>query len=192
VGLGSSAALALCLLRAAGRACGRPLTDEELDEGAWELERLFHGTPSGLDHTVSLRGGALLFRRPPPPAAPTYAPVALGAPLHLRVLHTPRAGDTAAAVGAVRAWAAAHPAESARRFERMGALAEEGAAALRAGDARALGALMGEAHAHLAALGVSTPALEGLRAALLASGALGAKLTGAGLGGAVVGVFASG
>jgi mevalonate kinase len=189
VGLGSSAALSLCLLRAAGVACGRGLTEEELDEGAWELERLFHATPSGLDHTVSLRGGALLFHRPPPPSAPVYERVSLGAPLSLRVLYTPREGDTAVAVGRVREWARAHPSESSRRFERMGALAVEGAAALRAGDARGVGELMGEAHSHLVALGVSTPALEGLREVLLGAGALGVKLTGAGLGGAVVGVF---
>ncbi|MCB9574858.1 MAG: hypothetical protein H6709_22525 [Kofleriaceae bacterium] len=49
-----------------------------------------------------------------------------------------------------------------------------------------LGALFDGAHAHLAALGLSTPALDALVADARGAGALGAKLTGAGGGGAVI------
>jgi len=59
--------------------------------------------------------------------------------------------------------------------------------ALRAGDLRALGALMDASHRSCAAdYGVSTPVLDQLVALARAAGAFGARLTGAGFGGAVV------
>ena len=63
----------------------------------------------------------------------------------------------------------------------------ETAAALRAADLERVGQLFSESHASLRDdYEVSTPALDALVAALEAAGALGARLTGAGFGGAVV------
>ncbi|TBH20947.1 galactokinase [Thermus thermamylovorans] len=62
-----------------------------------------------------------------------------------------------------------------------------GVEALRRGDARALGELMTQSHHSLAQdYGVSLPELDALVEAALEAGAYGAKLTGAGFGGAVV------
>lgn len=62
-------------------------------------------------------------------------------------------------------------------------------AAAESGDAVGLGHAMGQSHASLAALGVSTPTLDALVERLVATpGVLGARLTGAGFGGCVVAV----
>ena len=72
----------------------------------------------------------------------------------------------------------------------MGRLAAEGAKAVEAGDLEALGDAMNVNHGLLAALGLSSPALDEMVHRLRALGALGAKLTGAGGdGGAVIGLF---
>jgi hypothetical protein len=61
------------------------------------------------------------------------------------------------------------------------------AVALRGGDVHALGRLLSESHASLRDdFDVSTPELDALVQALIAAGALGARLTGAGFGGCVV------
>ena len=61
--------------------------------------------------------------------------------------------------------------------------------ALETGDLATLGALLSSSHDLLRQLGVSTPRMDALRAVLLEKGALGAKLTGAGGGGLVLGLF---
>ncbi len=69
----------------------------------------------------------------------------------------------------------------------------EAVAALRAGDARRFGELMVASHRSLAEnFEVSTPELDRLVELALAHGALGAKLTGAGFGGAVVALVPTG
>ena len=82
------------------------------------------------------------------------------------------------------------PPEAARRVRHV--LTEqrrvaEAVPAMEAGDAATFGRLMLASHASLRDdFDVSTPALDGLVEASMASGALGARLTGAGLGGCVV------
>jgi mevalonate kinase len=74
------------------------------------------------------------------------------------------------------------------RLHELGGLTDTGTAAALAGDLAALGAAMDRAHALLAGLGVSTDQLDGLCATARVAGACGAKLTGAGGGGAVIAV----
>lgn len=65
-------------------------------------------------------------------------------------------------------------------------VARAGKEAALAGDLAALGRAMNANHRLLRALEVSTPGLERLIEAAKAAGALGAKLTGGGLGGSIV------
>lgn len=190
VGLGSSAALGLALLQVCGRCVGVDMSGEELSEGAWLTEEVFHDQPSGLDHSVALSRSGLCFQRSEKGLCTT--PLALGGPLHLVICWTPRQGGTAEAVRAVRELFAREPTRRAE-LARLGALCLQAEAHLAAPSSlerlRSLAQLMDEAHQALSSLGVSTPALELLRAKLHAQGALGSKLTGAGFGGAVFGLF---
>ncbi|TMA50384.1 MAG: hypothetical protein E6J83_00465 [Deltaproteobacteria bacterium] len=80
-------------------------------------------------------------------------------------------------------------AERARHealFDAVAATVEDGARAAEAGDLAALGHAFDRNQALLEALGVSAPEVEALVARARASGALGAKLTGGGTGGAVI------
>ena len=69
-------------------------------------------------------------------------------------------------------------------------MVEAGARAAEAGDLPALGRAFDENQALLGALGVSAPEVEALVAAARGAGALGAKLTGGGAGGAVIALAA--
>ena len=70
----------------------------------------------------------------------------------------------------------------------LGELARGGAEALERGDLQDLGVRFDAAHGVLSAVGVSCPELEDAVAILRRAGALGAKLTGAGGGGAAIGL----
>ncbi len=174
-GLGSSAALAVALVRALARRDGREASFEECYERGFVVERAFHGTPSGVDHTVSARGGVLVYRRASSTSVASFAPVALPRPLRLVVADTGSPGDTAAMVAAVRARA------PTAALDAIGALTEQVVRGLERGEA--VGALLDENHRLLQAIGVSTEALDRVVAAMRAAGAAGAKLAGAGGGG---------
>lgn len=174
-GLGSSAALAVATVRALAMREGREASFEEVFDRAFALERVFHGTPSGIDHATSAAGGAVLYRR-----GQSIRRLRLACPLHLVLAHSGTKGDTAAMVAAVRARA------PRAELEAIGALVGEVERWIEAGAGTKLdelGRLFRENHALLRAIGVSTPALDELCARMLAAGAHGAKLAGSGGGG---------
>ena len=76
----------------------------------------------------------------------------------------------------------------ATRLVELGSLVDTGTTALLRGDLVGLGTAMNRAHDVLASLGVSTAQLDSLCEAARATGAYGAKLTGAGGGGAVIAI----
>ncbi|HVP61724.1 MAG TPA: mevalonate kinase [Myxococcaceae bacterium] len=190
MGLGSSAALAVAVSRLLlGVGGARPSAARVLAL-ALRMEETFHGTPSGVDHTVSARGAPLLYRRPVPGRPGRVRKVRIGVRATLVLaLVGPRRG-TQETVAALRRRAARWPERYGRLFREMGRLAVEGTAALEAGDLEGLGDAMNVNHGLLAAAGVSSPALDTAVDTLRRAGALGAKLTGAGGdGGAVVALF---
>lgn len=185
VGLGSSAAFAIATIRALVDQQGRRLDDDALLAAADRVESVFHGTPSGLDHTVVALGGCLRYRRG---ARAPYVPLRLARPVPLVIAWTRRQGGTRDAVDRLRARAEAHPAYYERLFDAVSELAEAGVDALEAGDFETLGALFDLNHGYLNACGVSSPANEEMVDLARRNGALGAKLTGAGSGGAIIAV----
>jgi len=179
-GLGSGAAVSTALVRALGTFMGRTLPPAEVSQLVFEVEKIHHGTPSGIDNTVIayeqpvyyVRGAALEAER-----------VAVPTPFTLLVVDTGLPSPTKPLVSRVReAWQ-----QDRRRyeslFEAIGDIAEEARDRIEAGDVRSLGPLMDENHALLAQLGVSSPTLDRLVAVARDAGAWGAKLSGAGQGG---------
>jgi mevalonate kinase len=175
-GMGSSAAIAVALVRAAAAATGEVLTDASTFARAFELERIFHGTPSGVDQAVSARGGIVRYRKGPPvEITPLPAPR-----WRIVVLDSGACGETRAMVDGVRA----RLPGVGPTLDAIGALVGEVERAL--DDAPTLGPLLTENHRLLREIGVSTPDLDGLVALALDAGAWGAKLAGAGGGGVVI------
>lgn len=184
MGLGSSAALAVAMLRALADGAGRELSQADLAAHAHEIERLFHGTPSGVDSTAAAHGGLLWFEAGPPPRHERLRVPGGELPLVIVLSRTVHA--TSQTVGSLRERAAAAPDVYRPVFSAVGELVRAARHALEAGDRKRLGELMTMNHGLLRACGVSTPELDAIVDAALAAGALGAKLTGAGGGGAVV------
>ncbi|MCC7070679.1 MAG: mevalonate kinase [Deltaproteobacteria bacterium] len=186
-GLGSSAALSVALLRGVQRVLDEPaLRDDALVERAFALERVFHGNPSGVDHTTIALGGCVAYRRSNGDGAASVERLKLPRRLRLAVAVAGSHGGTARAVAALKDRARRHQGAYQRIYEGIGALATEGRAALEEGALAAVGELMDLNQGYLNALGVSTPAIEALCATARERGALGAKLSGAGGGGAVI------
>lgn len=182
-GLGSSGAFAVALLRALAGLNGSVPDVDETCAIALESERIFHGSPSGVDPAVSARGGILLFRRGDPPGIETVVaakavPVVVGLSGVLR--------ETRNGVTSLLARREADPGSYDPLLNRLGELSVGGAGDVRRGDFEALGARMNEAHTLLSRCQLSSPELDLIVGAATKAGALGAKLTGAGQGGAAI------
>jgi mevalonate kinase len=191
LGFGSSAALCAAFARAARAHAGEPSTSNEpgglLKE--WELahdaEKLFHGTPSGIDTGLSILDGLFAFL-PRPPGLPEYRPLS-GAPLNLVVAAVPRSASCGALVAMLGERMQAGHGETRAAVEDLGemaAAAREALAGPAAGGAEEVGGLADQAMDRLRALGLSSPWMDRLLAAGRKAGALGGKLSGAGGGGA--------
>ncbi len=177
-GLGSGAAVSAAVIRAITALFGRELPDAVLSDLVYQVEKLHHGNPSGIDNTVVAHGRPVLFRRGEPPEFPR-----LGAALTLLVADSGQGSLTREAVSGVRRARDAEPEPVDGRLARIGLLVEEAVPALVAGNGTRLGELMTENQRLLRELGVSSPELDALVGAAGEAGALGAKLTGAGRGG---------
>jgi hydroxymethylglutaryl-CoA reductase len=190
-GLGASAALAVAIIRAMADRFGLPISDSEVSALAFECERIVHGTPSGVDNTVATFGRAILFRNPDTAsdaAAPEVADIVTARPIQIVIGLTGVSSLTSHTVGIVRAAREKHPARYEAIFSQIDELVLAGVGALRCGDLAELGELMNINHGLLGALQVSSPELETLVGVARRAGALGAKLTGSGGGGAMIAV----
>src|SRR5699024_11095876 len=107
----------------------------------------------------------------------------IGAPVSLVVADSGVYGSTGVAVGSVRVRRESDPRGGDALIARLTAATLGGIDDLAGGDLPALGRRMSDAHDVLVDLGVSGTMLDSLVAVARGAGALGAKLTGGGLGG---------
>jgi mevalonate kinase len=180
-GLGSGAALSAALVKAIHAHVGQPVTPETVSALVFESERLYHGTPSGIDNTVIAHGKPIWFVKGSAPV-----PFVPAVPLTLVIADSGIAAPTKATVGDVRQAWQAKPARYEAYFDQIQALVERVRCAIEQGELAALGHLFDENQTILAALGVSSAPLERLIQAARQAGALGAKLSGGGRGGNVI------
>jgi mevalonate kinase len=180
-GMGSGAAVSVAVLRALSSFLGHPLNDEQVNQLTFEIEMLYHGTPSGIDNTV------ITYARP------VY--FVMGRPIETLRVATPFTvviGDSGVAsltrdvVRDVRQAREAEPERFDRIFEAIGAVVRRARLAIESGDLQALGSLLDENHALLQQLTVSSPDLDRLVQAARSAGARGAKLSGGGRGGNMI------
>lgn len=191
-GLGGSAAFGVAVARALidfrhrqSEAAAGPASAPSLDEvtaAANASEQLLHGRASGVDTALAACGGIGVFRK-----AGGLRPLRVPA-LRVIVGLSGEQRSTAAMIQRVRQ--ATSGAEDDPRLKELGNLTDNGTQALLGGDSVGLGAAMNRAHAVLGELGVSTPFLDQLCESARRAGASGAKLTGAGGGGAVIAIAA--
>ncbi|MBI3051973.1 mevalonate kinase [Candidatus Woesearchaeota archaeon] len=179
-GMGSSAALSVAVTSALSKSKD-PST---VAAAALELERVFHGTPSGIDVAVSAYEKPVFFIRGKKPIFIRIRP------MWILVANSGGRTPTRTVVQQVRMKLQKNPALW-QAIRNMGAIAATARAALAKGDIKKLGRLMNLNQTYLRWLGVSSPKLEGLIRSALDSGALGAKLSGAGRGGCIVAVYAT-
>ncbi len=185
-GLGSGAAVSVAVIRSLSAFLGHPLQNDQVCSLAFEVEKLHHGTPSGIDNTVVTYSQPVYFIRGQP--IQTFN---ILTPFTILIADTGLSCPTAAVVGDVRTAWQANPALYEMLFDAIGGIARKARQAIEAGRPRDLGPMMESNHALLQQVGVSSPELDRLVDAAMAAGALGAKLSGAGRGGNMISLVES-
>ncbi|WP_348764853.1 hydroxymethylglutaryl-CoA reductase, degradative [uncultured Salinisphaera sp.] len=187
-GLGASAALAVAVIRAMARCFGIAISEREISNLAFDCEKIAHGTPSGIDNTLATFGRPILFRRDNANSRAEIQDLTTPQPIPVIIGLSGVATLTMQTVGSVRAAWQKNPERYESIFSQIDTLALAGAEAMRKGDLAELGELMNIDHGLLNALQVSSREIEELVQIARDNGALGAKLTGGGGGGAMIAI----
>lgn len=182
-GLGASGASCTALARALNDYFDLGKEDDAINQAAFEGEKGYHGTPSGLDNTVSTFGGMLHYTKGQPPR---FDPIKIKEPVRIVLGNTGKVADTVRAVAGVRERKEAESAVYEALFQAARVIGEQGREAIEAYNLQRVGTLMNINHHLLQAIGVSCPELDELVETARICGALGAKVTGGGLGGNMV------
>lgn len=180
-GFGSGAAVTVALVRALTSSLGKSISDEKVNQIAFEIEKLYHGTPSGIDNTVITYANPVYFKKNSP-----IQIFQVQSPFTLVIADSGVEAATHESVGDVRALWLVDPKRYEAIFTEIGSLVDQARDAIQNGDIESLGAFMNQNHILLREISVSSPLLDRLVLTACTNGALGAKLSGGGRGGNII------
>ena len=180
-GLGSGAAVTVALTRALSAHIHYAMTDEEVSAFAYEIEKLHHGTPSGIDNTVVTYAKPVYFVKGQP--IETFQ---VGEPFTIVIGDTGISAPTKESVSDVRRLWEANKAKWENVFDEVADIAFAARHVIGEGRIKMLGTLMDKNHAYLQEMTVSSTELDNLVSTARQAGALGAKLSGGGRGGNMI------
>lgn len=182
-GLGSGAAISTAIVRVLARFLEREIPPAELSALVYEVEKLYHGTPSGIDNTVVAFAQPVYFIKGRP-----IQRLRVEQPFTLVIGDTGLVAPTHQVVGDLRRRWQADQQRYEGYFDEIGTIAQQARVAIEQENVniRAIGKLMNENQELLDTLALSSPELENLIQAARQAGALGAKLSGAGWGGNMI------
>ena len=182
-GIGASAASCVAVARALADYFDMKFSDEEINEIAYEGEKGYHGTPSGVDNTASTYGGLIWFQRG---EKNIIDRIALSNPVEIVIGNTGKVTDTKVAVDGVKQRMDANKQKYNDIFDRAENIAYLAKRAIQDRSFMHVGKLMNENHKLLQQIEVSSRELDFLVNIARDAGAFGAKLTGGGLGGNMI------
>ena len=182
-GIGASAASCTAIVRALSEEFRLGLSDDQINELAYEGEKGYHGEPSGIDNTAATYGGLIWFVRGEPNMMER---IKIKIPVEVVVGNTGLVANTKAAVAGVRERKEKYPEKYGKIFKEAEELACKARKALESYDLETVGKLMNENHKQLQAVEISCEELDFLVDLARDQGAFGAKMTGGGLGGNMI------
>jgi mevalonate kinase len=183
-GVGASAASCVSLARALNDEFKLGLSIDEINQVAWEGEFAYHGIPSGVDNTASCYGGIMLYQLKEDQKM--IEKIQVREPFEVVLGNSGVSANTAALDGLVEKEKQKDPGLFATRLDTITEQALEVKKGLETHDLEKVGMVMTEDHQILIDMELSHEKLIYLCNLALGKGAIGAKLTGGGMGGYMV------
>ena len=180
-GMGSSAAISIAAIRAVFDYFEAELPYDVLEILVNRAEMIAHMNPSGLDAKTCLSDQHIRFIK-----NVGFEELAMDLSAYLVIADTGVYGHTREAIQVVQS-----KGKGALPFlHALGELTQQAEEAIKTKDAVFLGKILTKAHGNLKEIGVSSPEADALVETALQHGALGAKMSGGGLGGCIIALVA--
>ena len=185
-GLGASAASSVAIARGIAEEFGLVLSDEKINDVAYEAEKAYAGHPSGIDNTAATFGGLIWFKKNLAAGPNMIKQLSIREPVEIIIANTGIVANTKAMVAGVGERKKQNPEKYGIIFKQAEELVLKGKEALEAFDLEQVGMLMNENHRLLQEIEVSCTELDYLVHLARRMGAFGAKMTGGGGGGCIL------
>ena len=180
-GMGSSAAISIAAIRAVFDYFEAELPRDVLEILVNRAEMIAHMNPSGLDAKTCLSDQPIRFIK-----NVGFEELAMDLSAYLVIADTGVYGHTREAIQVVES----KGKEALPFLYALGELTQQAEEAIKARDAVMLGEILTKAHGNLKEIGVSSLEADALVETALQHGALGAKMSGGGLGGCIIALVA--
>lgn len=185
-GLGSSASVAVAIVRALYNSFDIELTNEELIDLAMFAEKIHHSNPSGLDVSTIVYQKPIWYVR-----GQGFKPININFDGSIIIVDSGVSSQTRIAVEHVASLMFNNKKEVNDLFDQLTNLTFEALYSLEENQTNTLGEIMTKAHNILNDLEVSSVELNNLSKTLNSLGVLGSKLTGGGMGGCIIALVGS-
>jgi len=183
-GVGASAASCVSLARALNDEFNLDLSIDEINHVGWEGEFAYHGLPSGVDNTASTYGGLMLYQVRN--NEKSFEKIPVSKPIEVVLGNSGITADTSVLRVMTEKQRQGNPKLFWSRLKTITEQVFNVRDGLEAGDLEKVGKMMTENHEILIEMGLSHEKLISLCNLALEKGALGAKLTGGGMGGYMI------
>lgn len=180
-GMGSSAAISIAAIRAVFDYYQEKLPRDVLEILVNRAEMIAHMNPSGLDAKTCLSDQPIRFIK-----NVGFEELAMDLSAYLVIADTGVYGHTREAIQVVES----KGKEALPFLYALGELTQQAEEAIKARDAVMLGEILTKAHGNLKEIGVSSLEADALVETALQHGAIGAKMSGGGLGGCIIALVA--
>ena len=180
-GMGSGAAVSTAILKALFNFLGKPHSPAEISRLAFEIEKIYHGNPSGIDNTVIAHNQPIFYKRDDP-----FQLLRVDNPLTFVIADSGVKISTFEMVERVKINRSEALSTFEAYFDQMDRIAIEVRNIIEGIATGDMGSLLMQNHVLLQKIGVSCPELDQLVDTALLHGAQGAKLCGAGGGGNMI------
>ncbi len=181
-GMGSSAAISIAAIRAVFDYYDAQLSQETLEILVNRAEMIAHMNPSGLDAKTCLSDHPIRFIK-----NLGFTELEMDLSTYLVIADTGVYGHTREAIQVVQS----KGKDALPYLQTLGDLTQEAEDAINHKDAEKLGEILSQAHENLKEIGVSSQEADSLVETAIHHGALGAKMSGGGLGGCIIALAAN-
>ena len=181
-GMGSSAAISIAAIRAVFDYYDAQLSQETLEILVNRAEMIAHMNPSGLDAKTCLSDHPIRFIK-----NLGFTELEMDLSAYLVIADTGVYGHTREAIQVVQS----KGKDALPYLQTLGDLTQEAEDAINHKDAKKLGVILSQAHENLKEIGVSSQDADSLVETAIHHGALGAKMSGGGLGGCIIALAAN-
>ena len=181
-GMGSSAAISIAAIRAVFDYYDAQLSQETLEILVNRAEMIAHMNPSGLDAKTCLSDHPIRFIK-----NLGFTELEMDLSTYLVIADTGVYGHTREAIQVVQS----KGKDALPYLQTLGDLTQEAEDAINHKDAEKLGEILSQAHENLKEIGVSSQDADSLVETAIHHGALGAKMSGGGLGGCIIALAAN-